>query len=278
LIRIYEAGGGPSGLFLSARMAASETYASRYVIWRLFTRDFVGQFRQKILGYLWAIISPLLGIASFVFMNYTGVFNPGQTTVPYPLYVFFGSSLWGVFMGTLGTVSSGLLGNTDLVLRTNIPKVALTLAGFAHVVYSILVSVVVLVIILAFCRVMPSWGALLYLPLLLPLVILGMAIGLLLAVIGVVARDVTGIVMTILGLVMYITPVIYVTDFSNPLLRTIVKYNPLTHLIEFPRSVFFQGTINGIWGYSLASLFSILALVIGVHGFYLIKDKAAERL
>ena len=255
-----------------------EISLSRYVIWRLFTRDFTAQFRQKILGYFWAVIAPLFAIASFVFMNYTGILNPGKVPIPYPVFVFFGTSLWGIFIGTLGAVSQGLLVHADLVIRTDIPKISLAVAGLANMFYSILVNFLVLVLILLFLRVVPSWWALLYPLMIIPLVILGVGMGLLLAVIGAVARDVTGAVMTVLGLAMYITPVAYVTDFEKPILRLMVAWNPLTYLVDVGRNIFFLGKFEGLARYGIATLFCLAVLVLGIHGFYLIKDKVAERL
>ena len=277
-IRVYEAGATSKGVFNSLAMAWEELYSSRYVIWRIFTRDFSAQFRQKMLGYFWAILSPLLGIVSFVFMYRTGILNPGAMDVPYPVYVFFGNCLWGIFINSFSTASAGLLGNADLVLRTGIPKLSLALAGMANLFYSILLQVVVLGIILIAFQVMPSWGVLLYPLMILPLIILGLGIGLILAVIGIVARDITNMASAILGLLMYITPVIYVTNFEQPVLKAFVKYNPLTYLFTMSRNIFFLGRYDDWWGFGLASVFALLVFVLGVHGFYLIKDKAAERL
>ena len=277
-VRVYKAGGSAGGIFSSLRMAGEEVWQSRYIIWRLFARDFIGQFRQKVLGIFWVFISPLLGIASFVFMNLTGILNPGKVEIPYPVFVFFGMTLWGIMIGTLTTVSGGLLAQTDLVMRTNIPKIALAVTGLAHVIYGILINLIVLLIITTSFRVIPSWGALLYPFMILPLVILGIGIGLILAVIGAVARDITGMVTTAMGLAMYVTPVLYTAEFENPLIQAIVNYNPLTYLVDVTRKVFFLGNFQGLTAYLMASGCCLVILLLGIHSFYLIKDKVAERL
>ena len=277
-IRIYRAEARAFSLFGSLRAAARDVSASRYVIWRLFLRDFTVQFRQKILGYFWAVIAPLAAIASFVFMAYAGVLRPGTTEVPYPLYVYFGTAYWGMMIATLTTVANGLLGNSELLLRTNVPAIALALAGMANNAYNIVVSTLVFVLVLLISGFTPSPYAVLYPVLMLPMVLLGLGIGLMLAVIGAVARDVTSIVTTMLGFLMYLSPVVYVTNFQQPLLRAIVAYNPLTYLIDMPRELVLMGRTTGWEGFALASLFSLVVLALGIHGFYLIKDKVVERL
>lgn len=277
-IRVYSADSGRATLRSSVSRAGSEVWDAREVVWRLFVRDFTSQFRQKILGYLWAFIGPIVGIASFVFLNYTGVLNAGELKIPYVLFVFFGSTLWGLMMGTIGVVSASFLTYGDLVLRTSVPRIALTMAGMAGLVYGQIINVIVLLVILVAFGVVPSVGALALPLMVLPLVWLGVGIGLILATIGALARDITGVVTSLLGLVMYITPVIYMPKFDKPILRAIVDYNPLTYLIDEPRNVFFLGAMQHPVGFAAASGLSLLAVVAGIHGFYLIQDKVVERL
>lgn len=278
VVRTYEAVGDAPGPVQSLVMAGRDLYWSRHVLWHLFKRDFVAGFRQKLLGYLWIVLVPLLGIASFVFMQWTGILNPGNTQFPYAVYVYVGTSVWAMFMMALGTVANGLIANTDLVMRTNIPKIGLAVTGMATMAYSFCVNTVVLVILLLMFRMKPSVWIVLYPLAMLPIVLLGVGVGLILSVVGAVARDVTGMATTLLGLAMYITPVIYTAQFTNPWLKMVVELNPLTYLVDTPRSVLALGTVPSPLGFALATLLSVLVLCVGVHGFYLIKEKVAERL
>lgn len=277
-VKIISASRGGGSIAASLRTAAREIIQSRHVIVRMFIRDFVTQFRQKLLGYFWAVIAPLLGIVSFVFMNEAGFLNPGEIGYPYPLFVYVGTSIWGVMIATLGVVSGGLLGNSDLMLRTNIPPIALAIAGLAGIVYSVLVNTASLLLVLLITGFTPSPWAIFYPFLMIPAILAGTGIGLILAVIGTVARDVSSAVITLLGLAMYITPVIYVTEFEHPILRAVVTYNPIAYLVDFPRALVLQGVPTNWHGFLYSCGFVILLLCVGIHGFYLIKDKAAERL
>jgi lipopolysaccharide transport system permease protein len=278
MIRTYEALGDILGPIDSVILAFRELYWSRHVLWHLFVRDFVAGFRQKLLGYLWIVLVPLIGIASFVFMQWTGILNPGATEFPYPIYVYIGTSIWGLFISALTTVAGGLIGNADLVMRTNIPKIGLAVTGLATLCYGLLVNLVVLILLLLVFRLTPSPWALLYPLTVLPIIMLGVGLGLILSVVGAVARDVTGIFTTLINLVMYVTPVIYTAQFSHPVLKEVVRWNPLTYLVDTPRSLFVLGRMPAPAGYALAILFAIAVLWLGIHAFYLIKDKVTERL
>jgi ABC-type polysaccharide/polyol phosphate export permease len=277
-VREYVAIGQSLGLSGSLRMAYRELYWSRHVIWHLFVRDFVAGFRQKLLGYIWVVLAPLLGIASFVFMHWTGILRPGNVGIPYPVYVFVGTSIWGLLIGAMTTVAGGLIGNTDLVMRTNIPKISLAVTGLAGLSYTFLVNLVLLVIILALFGIVPPVTALLYPLAVIPMVIFGVGIGLILAVVGAIARDVTPMVTTGMNLLMYVTPVVYAAEFSNRYLHAVVTWNPLTYLVNSPRNLLVNGALSDPFSYAASVLLGILTLMVGVFAFYLIKDKVAERL
>jgi lipopolysaccharide transport system permease protein len=93
-----------------------------------------------------------------------------------------------------------------------------------------------------------------------------------------VVRDLTNVVTTLLGLLMYITPAVYVPTLPNRWLQAAVTYNPLTYLIDEPRNVFFRGSVQHPMGFALAVLFAVLVLVGGIRAFYLIEDHVAEQL
>src|ERR1700761_5174582 len=91
-ITVYTANKGATGLLLTAVRSVRDIYRHRHLIWVLFSRDFKAQFKQNLLGYLWAVLGPLMGVFSFIFMNFVGILNPGPTGVPYPVYAFIGTS------------------------------------------------------------------------------------------------------------------------------------------------------------------------------------------
>lgn len=277
-IRTYEAFGEVLGPIDSVILAFRELSWSRHVLWHLFVRDFVAGFRQKLLGYLWIVLAPLLSIASFVFMQSTGILNPGKTELPYPVYVFIGTSIWGLLISALSTVASGLIGNADLVMRTNIPKIGLAVTGLATLCYNLIINLIVLVFLLLAFKLTPSPWALLYPLAVLPIILLGVGVGLILSVVGAVARDITGMFISLISLMMYVTPVVYTAQFTHPLLQQIVKWNPLTYLVDTPRSLLAAGSVPSPAGYAYATLFAAIILWIGLHAFYLIKDKVTERL
>ncbi|MBS0173534.1 MAG: ABC transporter permease [Nitrospira sp.] len=278
MIRTYEPSNKTFGLLGSMRMAWTEIFFSRHVIWHLFKRDFVAQFRQKIFGYLWIIIAPLLAIFPFVFLHRAGILNPGATTMPYPIYIVMGMGIWGFLTNAFTAVSGGLQSNQDLIMRTNIPKITFAITGMANILYGVLVHCLVVALFASILGITPSIWAFVYPLALLPVVLVGVGLGLMFSVIGTVARDITGIMVSFLNLLMFFSPVVYKPEFSNSVFKAIVDWNPMTYLVDVPRSLFILGEFPYPQRFVMAVLFSLVLMALGLHSFYLIKDKVAERL
>ena len=279
LVTIYTPDGPQGGLIWGIKRGSREVYASRYIIFQLFRRDFVAQFRQKIFGYLWALLSPLLGVISFIFLYVAGVLKPGDGDMPYTIYVLIGTNIWACLPGALGAVSGGLQAQADLIMRTGIPKMALAISSLASLTYSIIISMITTLGIFLLMGVVPTWWFFLYPLLVLPMVLLGVAIGLVLSVIGSIAKDLTPLFSQGLSLMMYITPIIYVrSSIENEVLKRLIDLNPLTYLVDVPRELIFGGVTENAELYLLISACIMLVSIIGIRIFYLLEDLVAERL
>ena len=58
---------------------------------QLAVRDIKAQYRQSILGILWAFLLPLANTLIWMYLQGTGIINVGKTEIPYPVFVFTGT-------------------------------------------------------------------------------------------------------------------------------------------------------------------------------------------
>ena len=101
----------------------SELYESRELTLRLFLRNFKAKYRQTVLGFLWAVIMPLMTVGTFVFLNRAGVLNIGEVEIPYPAYALLGLTIWQVFAGGIRSCSNSIVAGGSMVVKINFPKV-----------------------------------------------------------------------------------------------------------------------------------------------------------
>ena len=252
--------------------------SSRQLIYQLFKRDFFASYKKSFLGISWIILGPLFGIISWVFMNATGILNVGDVGIPYPAYVLLSTSIWSLFVGFF-TAAQGTLGSgAAFIMQVKYPHEALLLKQMAQQIANFIIAFLLNIAVLIAFGVTPSWKIVFFPVLILPMFFLAAGIGLVVSVIGVVATEIQTAVNLILGLLIYVTPVIYAPTFKNPLLQTIIKWNPLTYLIGVPRDLIIYGRIDHFDRFVTTALLSLLVFLFSWRLFFVSEDKVIEKM
>lgn len=251
---------------------------SKDLIWQLFKRDFLMQYKKSFLSWGWLILSPIIGVLSWIFMNRTGVLTPGDVGIPYPAFVLISSSVWGLFMGFYSSASETLSAGSGFINQVKYPHEVLLVKQALQQVANFLIVFVLNLIALIVSGVTPSLALVLFPLVTLPLFFFAAGLGLVTSLINVVATDVTKIFNTFLGFVFYITPVIYTADEKDDLLQTIVKYNPLSYLIDAGRDIVIYGRIDNFDIFLYISLGAFVFFLLCWRLFYIAEDRIIERM
>lgn len=252
--------------------------ASKDLIWQLFRRDFLMSYKKSFLGMGWIFITPIIGIISWVFYNATGVLNPGDVGIPYPAYVLLSSSIFGLWGNFQGAAAGTLAAGAGFITQVNYHHDALLMKNVLQSLAGFLITFVVNLVVLLCFGVVPSWMIILFPILILPLFFLGSAIGFMVCLIGVVAPDINKAINFVLGLIMYITPVIYSPNVDNPTLQILIKYNPLTYIIGGIRDAIIYGKIEHFGIFIICTLISLVLFLISWRLFYVSEQKVIERM
>lgn len=251
---------------------------SRELIWQLFKRDFFASYKKSFIGITWIFLSPIIGIISWIFLNMTGMLHPGDVGIPYPAYVLVGSSMWGLFMGFFNSAKATLSSGKDLVFQVNYPHEVLLFKETAQHLANFLITLLINIIVLFALGVIPSWK-IIFLPLItLPLFFLGASVGLIFSMVSIVAMDINRITEMGMGLLMYLTPIIYSSKVKSVLVQEIIKMNPLTYLVCSARDIIIYGRLYNTIGFIFCSLFSLLLFLISWRLFFVSENKIIERM
>lgn len=258
--------------------ALHEVWDGRGVLWALARRDVLLQHRQKVLGMAGAFLQPLLALASFWFLHAAGVLTIASTDVPYPVFLFAGTFLWGIFVLGVQRGSAALIAQGDLLLRTGLSRIVVVLAAYATILPGLAMQWLLLGVLLLACGIWPSWLLAVYPLLALPLLFVGMGVALALAPLAVVVRELPSLMGTLLNFLLYLTPVIYHAHIEQAWLRDLSVWNPLALLVDGPRRLALEGTLFNPLGCVVACGLSVFVLALGVRCFYAYQDRIAERL
>lgn len=251
---------------------------ARELIFQLFKRDFFAAYKKSFLGITWVFIAPIFGIVSWVFLQMTGMLNPGDVGIPYPAYVLIGSSMWGLYMGFYNSAKSTLSSGKSLVMQVNYPHEALLFKQTAHQLANFSIAFVMNIIVLLIFGVIPSWHIIFFPLVILPIFFLAAAIGLVVSMISVVAVDLDRMINMGMGLLFWITPVIYSNNVESPVVRSLIKWNPLTYLVCSARDIIIYGRLYDTTGYFICSGVSFLLFLIAWRLFYVSENRIIERM
>jgi lipopolysaccharide transport system permease protein len=248
------------------------------LIVQLFKRDFFTQYKKSFIGMGWIILTPIMGIISWVFMNSTGILAPGDVGIPYPAYVLLSTSIFGLFGGFYGSAAGTLTAGAGFINQVNYPHDTLLIKQAMVQLAGFVITFGINIIVLLSFGVIPNWMIILMPILILPVFFLGAAIGLLSSLIAVVAVDINKVIGSFMGLLLYLTPVIYSPKTSNLVLQEIIKWNPLTYLIGGARDAILYGKIEHFDRYLVASGISFLSFLIAWRLFYISEQKIIEKM
>jgi lipopolysaccharide transport system permease protein len=252
---------------------------SRQLILQLFRRDFFMQYKKSFLGMAWVFVGPLIGIISWIFLNRAGILNPGDLRVPFTVYLLLGTSIWGLFMGFYGAAAGTLSAGAGFITQVKYPHESLLIKQTAQTLASFLITFLLNVVVLLIFGIVPSHWILLFPLIVLPLFFLAAGLGLIVSVVSVVFTDLGSITGIMLGLIMYITPIIYdISKVESELLRTVIGLNPLTYLIGGVRDLILYGSMDNPDRFLAASLASFIFFMLSWRLFFVSEDRVIEKM
>jgi lipopolysaccharide transport system permease protein len=216
-----------SGMFRDLR-------ASRELAWRLFVRDTSAQYRQSMLGYVWAFLPPLVASVPFVFLNSQGIVNIERTPIPYPAYALIGTIIWQVFADALNSPLKTVIAAKSMLVRINLPREAILLSGLGQVAFGFLIRIVLLAGVFVWFKIVPPATVFLFPIGVLALMLIGFMFGIALAPLGLLYNDVQQTLPILTTFLMLLTPVVYPPPESG-LAAAFAKWNPLSPLILVTR-------------------------------------------
>ncbi|HJQ19456.1 MAG TPA: ABC transporter permease [Gemmatimonadaceae bacterium] len=256
---------------------ARDVWQSRDMIVRLVRRDVQSRYRQFYLGSVWVVLQPAITIAVFLVLTRTGVLNAGQVPVPYPLFALVGITIWQLFATGVTQGTSSLAAAGPLLIKVNVSKAALVVASLGTALVEFAVRLVFIALVYAAYRIHPSAAGLLgFLVALLPLFALTVALALAQAILGVVVRDVATLVPTVLGLLLFLMPVLYATPRNSAFAR-VNAWNPLYHLVCGPRDLLVSGHLTNVGGFVWSTVAVLTVLALAGRLFHGAQYKIAER-
>lgn len=219
----------------------------RGLIWAFAERDIKVKYAQTWLGLGWSLVQPLVALLIFsVVLGYLFDWKVGE--LPYTLHLLSGIIGWNFFSYVVNTGSGSIQESAHIIKKIYFPKSILPLSKVLVGAVEMLIAFLLLIPLMVYFGQYPTWKILL-----LPLVIFFNALCALALVFWIAAiafrkRDFFHILPFIIYFGVWLTPVFFSIDFYPDTIKNLVKYNPMTSVVEFWRFILFNhGSAQFIW-------------------------------
>lgn len=255
-----------------------ELYTYRELLWAITCRDIRVRYKQSIMGFMWAVLMPILIIGSGVVVRYAYALAAHTSLNKADIASVAVKSLpWAFLVSSLRFANQSLINNKELVTKIYFPKEIFPIASVLASLMDLMVASAALIVFLAVMRVDGGYY-LLWVPLLLLTTIAVTAgVGMIVAAASLYFRDVKFIVEVFLTFGIFFTPVFYDVKMLGPR-GTWLYLNPAGPLLDgFGACVAWHHAPDLPWlAYSV--VFALTALLGGYAFFKHLEPGFAESI
>lgn len=214
-------------------------------------RDVFTRYRGSVLGLAWSFFNPLLMLVVYT-LFFTEVFQArwGQQDIgkgAFASALFVGLIVYGILAESATKSVGSIVGNPNFVKKILFPVEVLpwvtVLAATFHALLSVLVLLVVVVMNGTVNATVLLWPLML-----MPIMMLCVGVGWLLAAGAVYFRDVSQVVGVLVTVLLFTSPVFFPAEGLPAGFARIISFNPLSYPIEQSRDLLLWG-LGMDWGH-----------------------------
>lgn len=252
-----------------------ELYQYRELLKSNVKKEVRGKYKGSFLGVLWSFINPLLQV-----MVYAIVFPYIMRikTENYLIFLICGIIPWTWFLTSITNGTTCVITNGALIKKVYFPRTILPISIVTSGMINFLISCLIILILVLISGLGLSWH-LVFLPLLVIIqYVVLLAFVFLLSAINVYIKDVEYIVTFIVNMAFYATPVLYSTEMFSGWFLWVFKLNPMAHLINAYRDIFYVHQVPQIGNLLIVLGVGLIALILCYLAFNKLEKRFAEEV
>ena len=238
-------------------------------------KDIRGKYKGSFLGVLWSFVNPLLSVIIYaIVFHYIMRFQIEN----YLIYLIAGIIPWTFFTTSITSGMNSIIFNADIIKKVYFPRIILPISSVTSALVNFLISCIIIVIFALISGVGVGYS-LLFLPIIaLIQYILTLGIVFILSAVEIYVRDIEHIINFFVGMLFYVTPILYTSDYVPKEFSFILKLNPLSYLIEAYHSIFYYKEIPSFTDLGIVFFLSIFIFILGYMIFSKLQKGFAEEV
>lgn len=232
-----------------------------FMVWR----EIKVLYAQTILGFLWAILQPLIQIVIFtvVFGSVAKVSTEG---LPYLLFSTVAIIPWTYISQSMTQSSQSLVSGQNMLGKVYFPRLIFPITPILARLLDFFISIIIIIGVSIYYRVTPTWN-MIFLPVfIVMMIIIPAGVGMWLSALAIRYRDVKHALPFVVRMLIYSAPIVYSASAIPEKYRIIYSFNPIVGVIEGFRACLLGTPIP--WEYVLpGQLTGVVLLVSGIYYF-----------
>ena len=249
-----------------------QCWLQRQLFIKLLRRDFAERYRGSYLGLLWSLLLPLLSLLVFTFffgvifqMRWAG--RSDASLGDLALVLFVGMALYNFLAECLSRAPGLILAHQNYVKSVVFPLEMLPGVMVASALLTLTATLLVILLLQETLGSGLSWTVMLLPLTVLPLVLFVLGLSGFLASLGVYIRDIQQLIIPLVQLMMFLSPVFYPVAALPEAMRPWLQLNPLALAIEQTRGIILFGQAPGWTPYLVSLAAGGLTALLGVWWF-----------
>ena len=238
-------------------------------------KEIRGKYKNSALGVVWTFLNPLLQLLVYALIFPLIL----KTTQPYyVIFVCVGLIPWTFFTTSVSQSAWTVIANGNIVKKVYFPREILPISVVTSAMVNFLISTIIIV---AFCFIygLGLTKYIVFFPIVLIIqYILQLGIAFILSAFTVYFRDLEHFIQIILQVMFYATPIVYSSDTIPEAFRFIINLNPMAHIINAYRSIFYNQTMPDFKALGILFLISTIFCIVGYFIFTKLQKGFAEEL
>jgi lipopolysaccharide transport system permease protein len=250
----------------------SQMWHHRDLIQAILRREVNERFKGSVAGWVWAVVAPLLAIAVYTFAFTTSLKLPMADSaagprIGYALFIFSGIIVFNFFSEMAFRAPMLLHEYAHFIKQTIFPSDMLAVISTLRATLFTLISIAVMLAFqLAFTGSLP-WTVLLIPLVFIPFIAFLVGMSWFLCAIGAFTRDAGYLMINIMPLMMFATPVFYPHSSLPPPFDFWIYANALTSYVEVMRDIVLMGVLPSWKVYAWSLLTSVVTFYFGYWFF-----------
>lgn len=256
-------------------MIFKELYNYRELLKSNTKKEIRGRYKQSFLGVLWSFLNPLLQLLVYSVV-FGALLASGDDT--YYIYVCVGLIPWTFFTTTVTQGTLSVIINDNIVKKVYFPREILPISSVISGAINFLISTIIILAFVLISGIGFTKFILLYPVILLIQCVLLLGISFILSAITIYIRDLEHIISVFLMAAFYITPIVYKLDQLPKNLRIVMQLNPMTHIINAYRDIFYYQQMPNMQNLGVLFVISFVLMIVGYFIFKKLQKGFAEEL